>query len=50
MEFDPATPSPAVVFMPEVSTTHMGGTMRLGSRVTVLQTGLCTSLNSARVR
>ncbi len=31
-EFSPATPQPAVVFMPEGSTTHMGGTMRLGSR------------------
>lgn len=37
-EFQPATPHPVVVFMPEVSTTHMGGTMRLGARRTVLQT------------
>eukprot|EP00898_Chlorokybus_atmophyticus_P007487 jgi/Chlat1/773/Chrsp104S01244 len=44
-EIEPATPYPAVVFMPEVqvSTTHMGGTMRLGSRVTVLQTVDCMS-------
>lgn len=42
-EFDPATPSPAVVFMPEISTQHMGGTMRLGSRRTMLQTMNCIS-------
>eukprot|EP00198_Chlamydomonas_reinhardtii_P008272 XP_001697609.1 CTP synthase [Chlamydomonas reinhardtii] len=28
-EFAPACPHPAVVFMPEISTTHLGGTMRL---------------------
>lgn len=38
-EFNPATPHPAVVFMPEGSTTHKGGTMRLGARRTVLQVG-----------
>lgn len=42
-EFAPATSQPAVVFMPEVSTTHMGGTMRLGARRTVLQTVSCLS-------
>jgi len=42
-EFDPATPAPAVVFMPEISTQHMGGTMRLGSRRTMLQTMNCIS-------
>mmetsp|Transcript_25501 Transcript_25501/g.83968 ORF Transcript_25501/g.83968 Transcript_25501/m.83968 type:complete len:575 (-) Transcript_25501:89-1813(-) len=42
-EFDPATPQPVVVFMPEGSTTHKGGTMRLGSRVTLLQTVDCMS-------
>lgn len=42
-EFDPACQHPVVVFMPEVSTTHMGGTMRLGSRRTVLTTAACTS-------
>jgi CTP synthase len=36
-EFNPGTPNPAVVFMPEISTKHMGGTMRLGGRRTVLQ-------------
>ena len=42
-EFAPATPQPAVVFMPEGSTTHKGGTMRLGARRTVLQTVNCTA-------
>ncbi|KAG2488432.1 hypothetical protein HYH03_012939 [Edaphochlamys debaryana] len=42
-EFVPATPHPAVVFMPEISTTHKGGTMRLGARRTVLQTMSCIS-------
>lgn len=34
-EFDEHTEAPLVVFMPEVSRTHMGGTMRLGLRPTV---------------
>ena len=42
-EFDAATPHPAVVFMPEGSTTHKGGTMRLGARRTVLETVDCIS-------
>ncbi|GAB4823125.1 hypothetical protein N2152v2_010171 [Parachlorella kessleri] len=42
-EFDAATPNPTVVFMPEGSTTHKGGTMRLGSRRTLLQTVDCIS-------
>ena len=33
-EFEEDTPNPAVVFMPEISKTHMGGTMRLGSKPT----------------
>jgi CTP synthase len=33
-EFDEQTPHPAVIFMPEGSKTHMGATMRLGSRRT----------------
>ncbi|KAF3785968.1 CTP synthase [Nymphaea thermarum] len=33
-EFDPDTPDPVVIFMPEGSRTHMGNTMRLGSRKT----------------
>lgn len=40
-EFNPGTPNPAVVFMPEISTKHMGGTMRLGARRTVLQSVNC---------
>jgi len=36
-EFNAATPQPVVVFMPEGSKTHMGGTMRLGLRRTILQ-------------
>ncbi|CAF2130496.1 unnamed protein product [Brassica napus] len=36
-ELDPNTKSPCVVFMPEGSKTHMGGTMRLGSRRTYFQ-------------
>ncbi|GAQ80234.1 CTP synthase family protein [Klebsormidium nitens] len=40
-EFDPATPHPCVVFMPEVSKTHLGGTMRLGARRTLLTTPEC---------
>ncbi|CAA7020902.1 unnamed protein product [Microthlaspi erraticum] len=36
-ELDPNTKSPCVIFMPEGSKTHMGGTMRLGSRRTYFQ-------------
>lgn len=36
-EFDEATPHPVVVFMPEASSTVMGGTRRLGSRATILR-------------
>ena len=45
-EFDPATSFPAVIFMPEGSKTHKGGTMRLGLRRTVLETVDC---NAARL-
>ncbi|THV07143.1 CTP synthase [Dendrothele bispora CBS 962.96] len=38
-EFDPQTKTPAVVFMPEISKTHMGGTMRLGLRPTLFEPG-----------
>ncbi|KAF9059325.1 CTP synthase N-terminus-domain-containing protein [Rhodocollybia butyracea] len=38
-EFDQNTKSPAIVFMPEISKTHMGGTMRLGLRPTVFEEG-----------
>jgi hypothetical protein len=40
-EFDADCPEPAVIFMPEGSRTHMGGTMRLGLRATLLQTSDC---------
>ena len=40
-EFDENTPHPAVVFMPEISKTHLGGTMRLGSRPTIWQVDHC---------
>tara|TARA_B100000989_G_scaffold138308_1_gene102831 strand:+ start:1408 stop:3030 length:1623 start_codon:yes stop_codon:yes gene_type:complete len=40
-EFDPDTLHPAVVFMPEISKTHLGGTMRLGSRPTIFQVEDC---------
>ncbi|KAK9937297.1 hypothetical protein M0R45_014097 [Rubus argutus] len=42
-EFDPETTSPCVVFMPEGSKTHMGGTMRLGSRRTYFKVTDCKS-------
>ncbi|KAM0681995.1 CTP synthase ura7 [Mitosporidium daphniae] len=31
-EIDPSTPDPVIKFMPEISQTHLGGTMRLGAR------------------
>ncbi|KAF7120662.1 hypothetical protein RHSIM_Rhsim13G0137100 [Rhododendron simsii] len=40
-EFDPNTQSPCVIFMPEGSKTHMGGTMRLGSRRTYFHVTDC---------
>jgi CTP synthase len=33
------TPHPVIIYMPEISRTHMGGTMRLGLRPTVFQPG-----------
>ncbi|KAJ3270647.1 CTP synthase ura7 [Terramyces sp. JEL0728] len=36
-EIDPETPHPVVINMPEISTTQLGGTMRLGSRDTIFQ-------------
>ncbi|KAI8357342.1 CTP synthase [Choanephora cucurbitarum] len=38
-EMNPDTPTPVVVYMPEISKTHMGGTMRLGLRPTHFQKG-----------
>ncbi|KAK8923653.1 hypothetical protein KSP39_PZI019070 [Platanthera zijinensis] len=42
-EFDPNTKHPCVIFMPEGSKTHMGGTMRLGSRRTYFHAKDCKS-------
>lgn len=36
-ELDPQSPHPVICFMPEISKTHMGGTMRLGLRPTVFE-------------
>lgn len=38
-EFIPNVENPVIVFMPEISKTHMGGTMRLGLRPTVFAPG-----------
>ncbi|KAK7313823.1 hypothetical protein VNO77_39025 [Canavalia gladiata] len=43
-EFDPKTKNPCVIFMPEGSKTHMGGTMRLGSRRTYFEVDDCKSV------
>jgi CTP synthase len=40
-EFDENVEHAAVVFMPEISKTHLGGTMRLGSRPTLWQVDEC---------
>ncbi|KAG0487629.1 hypothetical protein HPP92_009724 [Vanilla planifolia] len=42
-EFDATTKNPCIIFMPEVSKTHLGGTMRLGSRRTLFQVKDCKS-------
>ncbi|XP_052203202.1 uncharacterized protein LOC127808675 [Diospyros lotus] len=42
-EFDADTPNPVVIFMPEGSRTHMGSTMRLGCRRTLIQTPDCVT-------
>ena len=31
-EFNPDTPHPVIIHMPEISKTHLGGTMRIGAR------------------
>jgi len=36
-EFHPDAANPFIIFMPEISRTHMGGTMRLGLRPTIFQ-------------
>jgi CTP synthase len=38
-EFDAEAKHPIVIFMPEISHTHMGGTMRLGLRPTMFEEG-----------
>ncbi|KAL1923538.1 uncharacterized protein VTP21DRAFT_8518 [Calcarisporiella thermophila] len=38
-EFEPDAAEPLVVYMPEISRTHLGGTMRLGLRPTKFQEG-----------
>jgi len=43
-EFVPSHEKPVIVFMPEISKTHMGGTMRLGLRPTVFEAGTEKSL------
>ena len=45
-EFIPNVEKPVIVFMPEISKTHMGGTMRLGLRPTVFEQG--TEQSTAR--
>ena len=42
-EFDADAANPAVIFMPEISKTHLGGTMRLGSRPTIFQVEDCVT-------
>ena len=34
-ELQDSTPHPVIVYMPEISRTHLGGTMRLGLRSTI---------------
>ncbi|KAG1146652.1 hypothetical protein G6F37_004535 [Rhizopus arrhizus] len=38
-EVDPEAKTPVIVYMPEISKTHLGGTMRLGLRPTIFQEG-----------
>ena len=38
-ELDPKCPDPVVVYMPEISKTHLGGTMRLGLRPSLFEKG-----------
>ncbi|KAF8945763.1 CTP synthase ura7 [Haplosporangium gracile] len=39
IELDENTTTPVVVYMPEISKTHLGGTMRLGSKFSYFQKG-----------
>ncbi|CDS12724.1 Putative CTP synthase [Lichtheimia ramosa] len=43
-ELDPDTKTPVIVYMPEISKTHMGGTQRLGLRPTIFQPNTESSL------
>lgn len=38
-ELNPDSPDPVICFMPEISKTHLGGTMRLGLRPTIFREG-----------
>jgi CTP synthase len=40
-EVDPDTTHKVVIYMPEISKTHMGGTMRLGKRRTIFTDADC---------
>lgn len=46
-EFDSNAEHPIIIFMPEISRTHMGGTMRLGLRPTVFDPD-CESWSKVR--
>ncbi|KAI9225931.1 MAG: CTP synthase [Piptocephalis tieghemiana] len=46
-ELDRETPDPIVIYMPEISKTHLGGTMRLGRRPTLFQEGTESSVARA---
>ncbi|KAI9203507.1 CTP synthase N-terminus-domain-containing protein [Polychytrium aggregatum] len=43
-EWNETTPNPVVIFMPEISKTHLGGTMRLGDRPTIFTDGSTNSI------
>lgn len=38
-EIDPDTKTPVIIYMPEISKTHLGGSMRLGNHATIFQPG-----------
>ncbi|TFK39246.1 CTP synthase N-terminus-domain-containing protein [Crucibulum laeve] len=48
-EFDANAKHPVVIFMPEISRTHMGGTMRLGLRPTVFEPATENSSNARKL-
>ena len=47
---EPETKFPVVINMPEISTTHLGGTMRLGWRTTLFVKPDCLTRASAAFR